>query len=80
MLVDSNTNQFLFLRNGDNKMKVCRICGEEKLLEHFGKHTHTFDGLDSRCKDCIAKDKKIGLIYILIATQLKKQYLKCRIK
>ena len=40
-------------------MKVCRICNEEKTLERFGKHTHTSDGLDSRCKDCISKDKKI---------------------
>ena len=40
-------------------MKVCRVCKKEKLLESFGKHTHSFDGLDSRCKDCISEDKKV---------------------
>ena len=39
-------------------MKVCRICEKEKLLEDFGKHSHSSDGFDNRCRDCMAEDKR----------------------
>jgi hypothetical protein len=32
--------------------KVCTICHETKLVEHFGKHKQTKDGHLNQCKDC----------------------------
>jgi len=33
--------------------KVCTKCGEEKLLEEFGKRKQSKDGRDWRCKECV---------------------------
>jgi len=37
--------------------KTCKLCGEEKPLEQFPKHSARKDGLDNRCKPCMAKYK-----------------------
>lgn len=36
-----------------SELKVCKRCAAEKPLASFGSHSHTKDGLQSRCKDCI---------------------------
>ena len=35
--------------------KTCRICGEEKELEEFYKHSKMIGGRDSKCKKCQIK-------------------------
>lgn len=32
--------------------KVCRICGEGKPIEEFGRNSQYHDGRDTRCKKC----------------------------
>lgn len=34
------------------KMKICRICKEEKPLTAFVKYTKMPDGLETRCREC----------------------------
>lgn len=40
--------------------KVCCACGRELPLDAFGKHPRAKDGLQSRCRECIAKALKDG--------------------
>ena len=39
---------------GDVEEKHCLGCNEWKVLKEFNKHKHTWDGLHSQCKGCIA--------------------------
>ena len=32
--------------------KVCKVCDEAKPRSEFGKHSHSHDGFDSRCRAC----------------------------
>ena len=42
-----------------NSTKVCKTCGRELTLDHFGGHHRTADGLQASCKECMsAKIKK----------------------
>jgi hypothetical protein len=40
-------------------MKKCRNCGEEKVLDFFGKNKRTPDGRQQQCKQCVNVKKKI---------------------
>jgi len=36
-------------------MKKCHKCKETKPLTEFNKRTYTYDGYESKCKECINK-------------------------
>lgn len=37
--------------------KPCKQCGNEKPLYDYGRHKHMLDGLNSRCRDCVAANR-----------------------
>jgi len=44
--------------------KICRKCGEDKLLENFVKNKSTKDGLNNQCKSCKKEYNKNNFIRI----------------
>lgn len=40
--------------------KICRICGEEKLITDFPKNNQYKDGYDTRCQCCKNKEARLG--------------------
>jgi hypothetical protein len=40
-------------------MKICRLCNEEKSIEHFGFDKYEKDGRNARCRFCLAKLRKL---------------------
>jgi hypothetical protein len=44
---------------GQKSTKQCSICGQNKELKDFPKHSHSKDNLDTRCRDCIRTASKL---------------------
>ena len=44
-------------------LKECRVCGEDKPRSDFGKHSHSHDGFDSRCRDCKNREARLRAAY-----------------
>ena len=44
-------------------LKECRVCGEDKPRSDFGKHSHSHDGFDSRCRACKNRESRLRAAY-----------------
>ena len=44
-------------------VKECRVCGVDKPRSDFGKHSHSHDGFDSRCRECKNREARLRAAY-----------------
>ncbi len=65
-----------------DKMRVCKECGKEKILDDFQRHKNGKDGYAGKCRDCATKNNRQNykepieaVIEVMKKTENNKQFL-----